>query len=196
MCRKPTMSNADESRQRRVLLLALVLNAAMFAVGITAGVRARSTGLIADSLDMFADAIAYGIALAAMRRGAAFRAQAAAVSGSLLLLLGTGVLAEAVHRVLKQSLPQTGTMLAVGTLSLIVNATVLSLLGKTRRDAVHMQATWIFTRADVIANLAVLLSALIIAVTRFTLLDPIVGFGIGLYIIKEAVEILWRSRST
>lgn len=178
-----------------MLLLALSLNGAMFAVGIVAGIAAKSSGLIADSLDMLADAGAYWIALVAIRRGEIFKVRAATISGTLLFLLGMGVLSDAIHRGLLRSSPQSGVMLAVATLSLIVNSTVLYLLGRFRHEAVHMQATWIFTRADVIANIAVILSGLIILLTRFNLVDSIVGAGIGLYVMKEAVEILKKARS-
>ncbi len=122
-----------------MLTIALSLNATMFVVGIIAGVLAKSTGLIADSLDMLADAGAYGIALIAIRRGGLFKARAATVSGVMLLMLGIGVLGEAIYRVLLQTSPQTGIMLTVAILSLAVNSTVLYQLGKFRRRAVHMR---------------------------------------------------------
>ncbi len=188
------MTDADQGGERRVLTIALSLNAIMFVVGIIAGVLAKSTGLIADSLDMLADAGAYGIALIAIRRGGLFKARAATVSGVMLLMLGIGVLGEAIYRALLQTSPQTGIMLTVAVLSLAVNSTVLYQLGKFRRRAVHMRATWIFTRADVIANVAVIISAVVISLTRLNVLDALVGAGIGLYVCKEAWEILREAR--
>lgn len=189
------MTEANQIEERRVLMMALSLNALMFVVGIVAGVIANSTGLIADSLDMLADAGAYGIALVAIRRGNFFKARAATVSGSVLLVLGIGVLGEAVRRALLETSPQSSIMLAVASLSLVVNSTVLYQLGKFRHRAVHLRATWIFTRADVIANLAVILSAVLIAWTRLNVLDSIVGAAIGLYVCKEAFEILRESHA-
>jgi cation diffusion facilitator family transporter len=188
------MTDSNQIEERRVLMVALSLNAIMFVVGIIAGVIAKSTGLVADSLDMLADAGAYGIALVAIRRGGLFKARAATVSGLMLLVLGLGVLGEAIYRGLLQTSPQTGIMLTVAGLSLAVNSTVLYQLGKFRRRAVHMRATWIFTRADVIANAAVILSALVISLTRLNFVDAIVGAGIGLYVCKEAWEILREAR--
>jgi Co/Zn/Cd efflux system component len=171
------MTESNQGEERRVLMIALSLNATMFVVGIVAGMLAKSTGLIADSLDMLADAGASYIAMVAIRRGGLFKARAATVSGTLLLMLGIGVLGEAIYRGLLQTAPRTGIMLAVAFLSLTVNSTVLYQLGKFRRQAVHMRATWIFTRADVIANIAVILSAMAISLTRLNLLDTIVGGG-------------------
>jgi Co/Zn/Cd efflux system component len=106
-------------------MVALSLNAIMFVVGIIAGVIAKSTGLVADSLDMLADAGAYGIALVAIRRGGLFKARAATVSGLMLLVLGLGFLLDAIYRGLLQTSPQTGIMLTVAGLFLAVNSTVL-----------------------------------------------------------------------
>jgi len=85
-------------------------------------------------------------------------------------------------------------MIATASVSLIVNATVLRMLGRFRQGEVHLRATWMFTRADVIANAAVILSGVLVLTTHLPWLDLIVGAGIGLYVIKEAVEILREAR--
>jgi len=79
-------------------------------------------------------------------------------------------------------------------LALAVNASVLRLLSKQRRDEVHIRATWIFTRADVIANGAVILSGIAVLVTGIRYFDLVVGAGIGLYVAREALEILSDAR--
>lgn len=176
--------------QRRVLSIALALNAAMFVIELAAGIFGQSTGLIADSLDMLADAFAYTIALAAMRGSAAFKLVAARLSGSLLMLLGIGVLVDVARRTHHGSKPESMVMIAVACLSLAVNATVLGMLGRFRRGEVHLRATWIFTRADVIANLGVIASGLAVYFTSSRAPDLLVGSAIGIYIVKEALEIL------
>ena len=185
---------ADTRPQRRVLRIALILNLIMFGVGLVAGLIAQSTGLIADSLDMLGDASAYGLGLLAMHRSSLFKANAARWSGSLLLLLGAGVLADVARRGFVGSSPESLVMMAIASLSLIVNATVLHLLTPFRSGEVHLRATWIFTRADVIANVAVIAAGLTVMLTRLTWIDLVVGAGIGLYVLKEALEILAESR--
>jgi len=56
---------AKEGMQNRVLLALLTINAAMFCAEVVAGILASSSALLADSLDMLADATIYGIALLA-----------------------------------------------------------------------------------------------------------------------------------
>ncbi|MFZ2236071.1 MAG: cation transporter, partial [Dokdonella sp.] len=133
---------ANTAADRRVLWIALVLNLAMAVVGGIAGWIGESTGLLADALDMLSDSTAYAIALAAIGRAARFKANAAMLSGSVLLVLGLGVLAEAGRRAMVGSEPASGLMMAVATLSLIVNMSVLRLLRRFRTGDVHLRASW------------------------------------------------------
>lgn len=185
---------SDSPAQRRPLSFALALNAIMFVVGLVAGLIAQSTGLIADSLDMFADAMAYGVALAAFNRGLGFKAKAARVSGAVLVILGIGVLVDSVRRGIFGSAPEGYIMVGIASVSLAVNTKVLYLLRPYREQGVHLRATWIFTKMDVLANLAVIVTGLIIRLTGFRILDLIVGAAIGLYVIKEGIGILSDAR--
>ena len=184
----------DTEAQRRVLWIALALNATMFVVEVTAGWLAHSTALAADGLDMLADASAYAVALMAVRRGARFKANSAMLSGVLLLLLGVGVLVEVARRFLSGEAPLGAWMIVVAGVALIVNATVLRLLSKQRQE-VHIKATKIFTRVDVIANAATILSGIAVLATGMRYFDLVVGAAVGIYVVKEALEILARARA-
>lgn len=189
-CHPPATTDAE----RHTLRLALLLNATMFVVGLIVGVLAQSTGLIADSLDMLADASAYALGLAAISRSHIFKAQAATLSGSLLLVLGIGVLIDVIRRGFVGSEPVSVAMIGVACLSLAVNATILILLGRFRHGEVHLRATWLFTRVDVIANLGVIVSGVMVGLTQSRYPDLIVGGAISLYVVKESLEILREAR--
>jgi Co/Zn/Cd efflux system component len=191
---EPVAHFSDAALQRRLLRIALAVNATMFVVGLVAGLVARSSGLIADSLDMLADASAYTIALLAIGRSDFFKARATRLSGALLLLLGIGVLADVARRGLFGSSPDGVVIIATASVAFVANATVLRLLARIRAEGEHLNAAWIFTKVDVIANLAVVVSGILVLLTRFHVVDLIVGTAIGAYVIKEAVEILLLAR--
>ena len=182
--------SAKSGAERRTLRVAFALNVTMSVVGALGGIWAQSTGVLADALDMLADGCAYGIALMAVTRGIDFKKNAARVSGSVLLLLGLGILAEVIRRWIAGSEPQGALMMAFSVASLLVNISVLRMLGKFRHGEVHLRATWIFTRVDVIANLAVFGSGLVVVLTGISVVDLAIGSLIGLYVVKEAIEIL------
>lgn len=187
-------ANAETPGQQRVLKIALGLNATMFVVGVTAGLIAASSGLIADGFDMLADAIAYAIGLAAVARGQRFKASAARTSGYLLFAVGLGVLVDAGRRALSGEQPEGWIMIVVACIALVVNSIVLRLLSKERDQEVHIRATVIFTRVDVIANVAVIISGIVVIATGFRFVDLLVGAAIGAYIVKESFEILGEAR--
>ncbi|MBN8714430.1 MAG: cation transporter [Xanthomonadales bacterium] len=187
-------AQATNEAERRILRVALGLNATMFVVGIVAGMIAQSMGLVADSLDMLADASAYGIALMAWARSASFKASAAQLSGTLLLILGLGVLLGVVWRLLMGSHPDGAWMMGIAFVALVVNTSVLRLLERFRHGEVHLRATWLFTRVDVIANLAVIVSGVLVLLLHSAVPDLVIGTAIACYVLKEALGILREAK--
>jgi hypothetical protein len=93
----------------------------------------------------------------------------------VLVLPGAGIVAEVGRRWWWGSEPMGSVMMAYSVVSFAVNVYVLTLLTRYRRGEVHLRASYICTRADVIANLAVFISGGIVALTGLRLADLIVG---------------------
>jgi Co/Zn/Cd efflux system component len=185
-----TQVSTQTQQERATLRIALALNVAMFVIGMAAGLWAQSTGLIADSLDMLADASAYALALLAVTRGLDFKRNTARWSGWLLLILGAGIILDVTRRTLLGSEPQGDIMMLFAVISLIVNVIVLNLLSRFRHGEVHLRTTWVFTRMDVLANIGVFASGLVVSLTHLRYADLVIGLIIGLYVMKEARDIL------
>jgi Co/Zn/Cd efflux system component len=145
---------------RRVLWAVLVINAAMFAVEIGAGVLAGSASLQADALDFMGDAANYGISLFVVGMALRYRALAAFAKGTSMGLFGIWVLGVAAWHAWHGTLPHAFTMGAVGFSALAANAASFGLLWRFRGGDANMRSAWICTRNDVLGNLAVLLAAL------------------------------------
>lgn len=180
-------SSADESGVLRWLL---GLNALMFVVEVVAGWWAQSTGLIADSLDMFADAAVYGVALLAVGRDGVRQKRAARLSGWLQMALAAGALFEVARRALGGSTPEAPTMMGVAALALAVNLACVALLARHRDGGVHMKASWIFSTNDALANLGVILAGALVAWTGSNLPDLVIGLAIALLVASGARRIL------
>ncbi len=185
----------DQTRaETRALRIALLLNGAMFVIGTAAGLLAGSIGLLADALDMLADAGAYGLSLAAIGRSGLFKARVAGASGVILFVLGGGVLLDAVRRAFSESQPESSVIVLVSFVSLLVNAYVIRMLMRLRRQEVHIRAAWLFTRADVVANLAVMSAGVLVMFTGSRFPDILAGLGVGCYVMFEGVGILRNAR--
>ena len=183
----PLAPPRDESA---TLSIVLAINAVMFAGEATAGWLAESAALLADSLDMFADAAVYGMALYGVSRSRQRQVNAARLSGILQLGLALGALGEVARRALAGSDPEPPLMAGVAAIALVANATCLWLLARHRHAGAHMKASWIFTTNDVIANAGVILAALLVAMTGSAAPDLVVGTAIGLVVLSGAIRIL------
>lgn len=182
--------------ERKTLLALLYINAFMFVTELIAGWLAQSTGLIADSLDMLADAAVYGLSFYAVGKGVFHQAKAAQISGYLQIILGIGVLFEVVRRLLFGSEPQSILIISIGAVALAANIICLVLISKHRDGGVHMRASWIFSTNDVIANLGVILSGVLVAVMGSRFPDLIVGTIISLIVIRGGIKILKDAKQT
>ena len=180
-------SSADEAR---VLWLLLAINAAMFVIELAMGWAAQSTGLIADSLDMFADAAVYGLSLYAVGQAARHRARAARLSGLFQVLLAFGALFEVLRRFVAGSDPEPPLMMGIGLLALAANATCVALLSRHREGGVHMKASWIFSTNDVLANAGVIVAGALVAWSGSNLPDLIIGTVIAVFVLNGARRIL------
>jgi cation diffusion facilitator family transporter len=187
--------DVDDSAQRGVLIALLVINGFMFLVEAIAGIMAESTGLLADSLDMLADATVYGISLCAVGRSGSIKVRAARWSGWFQICLSGGVLVEIARRYWIGSEPVPGWMISVGLVALVANVACLSLLHRHRKGEVHMRASWIFSRNDVIANLGVLLAGGLVALTASRLPDLTVGLIISVIVFRGGLRILKEAAS-
>ncbi len=180
-------TDATEARTLQVLL---AINAVMFAIELIAGWIAESSGLVADSLDMLADAMVYGISLYAVGKAASHKLRAAHISGVFQGALAVGVLVDVVRRLLAGSAPEPPAMIAISLLALAANVSCLFLISKHRHGGAHMKASWIFSTNDVLVNLGVIVAGALVAWTGSRLPDLAIGTAVGLLVLVGAIRIL------
>ena len=145
---------------RRILWIALGLNAIMFGVEIVAGIAADSRALQADALDFLGDAANYAISLGVAGMALVWRARAALVKAATMLAFGLWVLGSAIWGFFVGASPDPGTMGAIGSLALAVNLAVAAMLFRYRSGDANMRSVWICSRNDAIGNIAVLAAAI------------------------------------
>ena len=180
--------------ERKTLLTLLLINGIMFIVEAIAGWIGESTGLLADSLDMLADASVYGVALYAVGRSPRLQSNSATASGVIQVSLGLGVLFEVVRRFIYGSEPVSFLMMSFGVVALIANLSCLLLLAKHREGGIHMRASWIFSTNDVIANLGIILSGGLVWYFHNRMPDLIVGTIISGIVLRGGIQILREAR--
>ncbi|NJM51350.1 MAG: cation transporter [Sphingomonadales bacterium] len=184
----------NDKRWRRILWIALILNAAMFIIEMGAGVQADSRALQADALDFFGDAANYAISLGVAGMALAWRSRAAMFKGITILLFGLFIMGSALWAFANGTAPVAETMGIVGTLALLVNVGVALMLYRYRTGDANMRSVWLCSRNDAISNVAVIAAALGVAGTGSAWPDLGVAAIMAGLAITSGIQIIWQAR--
>lgn len=176
--------------RRRVLQVVLAINLAMFLVEFGAGVVARSTALMADSVDMLGDALVYALSLYALSRSDRWKAAAALVKGTIILVFGLWIGIEIAIKVASGVTPMSGLMATFGSIALVANLACLALLWRHRGADLNMRSTFECSRNDVIANVGVLLAAVGVWLTAAAWPDILAGTIVALLFLRSALSVI------
>ena len=161
----------DVARYRRVLWIALVVNAAMFFVEIAAGYRSASASLLADAIDFAGDAANYGVSLLVLGAAVSWRSRTAMLKAVCMIGFGLFVLGRAVWGLLYGGVPDAPLMGAIAVLALAANLGVAWILYAFREGDANMRSVWLCTRNDAIGNIAVIAAAIGVLGTQSALPD-------------------------
>ena len=182
---------ADESHQRKILWWVLGINFAFFVVEMTTGWISRSMGLVADSLDMLADSIVYGLSLLAVGAAISRKKKVARISGYFQMGLALLGFSEVLRRFFSESeTPLFQWMIIISVLALIGNLVSLWLINKAKSEEAHMQASTIFTSNDIIVNGGVILAGVLVYFLDSKWPDLAIGGIVFAFVMRGAVRIL------
>lgn len=190
-----THVSEDHSKEKKLLWTVLLINLSLFILEIIAGFISESMGLVADSLDMLADTMVYGLSLYAVGHLASKKKQIAKLSGYFQMALALFGIIEVIRRFFViEEVPEFQLMIIISLFALVGNAVSLYLLQKSKSNEVHMQASVIFTSNDVIVNIGVILAGAIVYFTNSKYPDLIVGSIVFVLVAKGAIRILKLSK--
>jgi Co/Zn/Cd efflux system component len=150
-------SSADRA-YRRVLWIALGVNAAMFLVEIGASLVAGSVSLQADALDFFGDAANYAVGLSVLGLGVRWRARTALAKGAVMAAFALWVAGNTAWHAVAGEIPRADLMSGIGAIALAANLGVTILLFRHRSGDSNRRSIWLCTRNDAIVNVAVILA--------------------------------------
>ncbi|WP_155297963.1 cation diffusion facilitator family transporter [Deinococcus kurensis] len=189
----------------RQLTLALLLTGGFLIVEVVYAFLSGSLALLSDAGHMLTDAAALGLSLLALRVGARpadarrtfgyRRAEvlAAAVNAGALFAVGIYVLVEAARRFAQPVEVQATPMLIVAVLGLVVNLISARILAGGQSESLNMRSAYLEVMGDLLGSVAVILGALLIGFTGWTWVDPLLGAGIGLWVLPRTWALLRAS---
>ncbi|WP_284987836.1 cation diffusion facilitator family transporter [Arthrobacter sp. fls2-241-R2A-172] len=193
---------SDAVSQRGKLVVVFAITFMVMVAEIVGAVLTGSLALLADAGHMFTDSAGLLIALiaaslalkpATLKRTWGYkRAEIIAAAGQAALLLGVGgfVIVEGIRRLLEP--PEVGgsTMLWFGVIGLAGNAVGLLVLASGRNHNFNMKAAFLEVLNDALGSVAVIVAAIVIALTGWTQADAVVSLLIGALIIPRTLKLL------
>ncbi|WP_119391014.1 cation diffusion facilitator family transporter [Taklimakanibacter lacteus] len=202
-------SGTAAGKHKSRLAWALGLTTSFMLVEVIGGLWTGSLALLADAAHMLTDAGGLALALIAIRfaeRPATpqktygyvrMEVLSALTNAVVLLLLTAYILYEAYQRFLHPPEILGLPMLAVAAVGLAVNLISMRLLAGGSEESLNVKGAYFEVMSDMLGSLGVILAALIVMLTQWTLIDPLIGAAIGLFIVprtwnllKQAVHIL------
>jgi Co/Zn/Cd efflux system component len=183
-----------DPRYRRILWVALIVNAAMFIVELAGGWSAGSVSLLADAVDFFGDAANYGLSLFVLGLAPVWRSRTAFFKGLTMGGYGLFVLGTAAWNLATGIVPEPATMGIIGFLAFFANLSVAGLLFAFRDGDANMRSVWLCTRNDAIGNVAVMIAALGVFGTGTGWPDIAVAAIMGVLGLTAAKTVIAQSR--
>jgi cobalt-zinc-cadmium efflux system protein len=190
------------ARSRPLLVTTLALTAAFLVVEVVAALWTGSLALLADAGHMFTDVGGLGLALFASwvasrpptpaKTYGYYRAEilAAVVNALVLFVVAGGILVEAYQRVRTPAEVLGGPMLAVACVGLVVNGVCAWLLHHDAAASLNVRAAYLEVLSDAVSSVAVIVAAVVVLTTGWTVADPLASGAIALFIVPRTWRLL------
>ena len=184
-----------QAKQRKVLVIVLLINLATFVMMALAAWHSHSSSLLSGSLDNLGDALTYALSLAVVGASGLAKARVALFKGLLILGAALAVGVQIVWRLLHPEVPLFGGMGVAALLNLGANLVCLKLLMPYRGGDINLVSAWECSRNDVYEGFAVLAAALGVWLFDAGWPDLIVAVVLLLLFLRSAWRVLrsaWR----
>ena len=187
------------------LAIVVALNFIITIAEVIGGLMSGSLSLLSDALHNFSDGVAIIIAWIAIRLNTLPRSDthtfglkraevvAAVVNASALVAISVYLFLEAWQRFEHPQPIQGMVMIAVAGIGLLANVLGTSLLHRGSKHNMNLRAAYLHLLSDAVSSVGVILGGLAITFYDIVWIDPLLTILIGLYVLKESLQILWRA---
>ena len=198
-------ANHSTSMSSRPLKIALTIVLVVMVFEVVGGILSNSLALLGDAGHMLVDTLALGLALFAVtiaRRPATptktfgyhrIEIMAALANGTVLFLVSAYIFYEAYQRFQEPPLINTPLMIGVAVICLVANLIGILLLRRASRRSLNIKAAFWHIVGDTISSVGVIVAGIIISITGWRVVDPIIAIFIGCIILWGAVRLVSES---
>lgn len=197
-------NHANTGNAKR-LTIALCLTGTYLLAEVAGGIWTGSLALLSDAAHMLTDVMALVIALIAVRIGnkpadlrrtfgyRRFEILAAAFNAVVLFGVAIYILYEAAQRFKTPPDIESGWMMAIAAVGLVINIISLYVLQGGKDSSLNLKAAYLEVLSDMLGSVAVIIAGLIIRYTGWWQADPILAVMIGLWVLPRTWKLLVES---
>jgi Co/Zn/Cd efflux system component len=178
------------AKQRRVLIIVLLINTATFLMMVFAAILSGSSSLLSGALDNFGDAMTYALSLMVVEASGPAKARVALFKGFLIFGTALAVAFQIGWRILHPETPVFETMGLAAFLNLAANLLCLWLITPYRDGDVNMSSAWECSRNDVSEGFAVIAAAFAVWMFESGWPDLVIAIGLLILFLRSAVRVL------
>ncbi|KNC18411.1 cation transporter [Arthrobacter sp. RIT-PI-e] len=184
------------------LVAALVITLSVMVIEVVGALFSGSLALLADAAHMLSDSVGLGIAILATwlaarppteRRTFGWKrveVLAALVNGVIVAVIGVLMLVEGTKRLMSPADVDAPVMLVAAVLGLAANVVALRLLSGGQKESLNVRGAYLEVLGDMLGSIAVIVAAVVIALTGFMAADGLAGIVIGCLILPRAYGLL------
>ncbi|MFE3845917.1 cation diffusion facilitator family transporter [Thermoplasmatota archaeon] len=195
--------------EKKKLSLSLSITAIVMIIEIIGSILTNSIALLSDAGHMFTHTFAISISLVAIliakkppchhRTFGLYRAEvlAAFINGLFLLLVVSIIIYEAIQRLINPEEVLGYQMLFIAFIGLFVNMLSIAILHGSHKKNMNIRGVFYHMISDAVSSIGIILAAIIILLTGWNIIDPLVSLlisGLILYwawgILKESSRVL------
>ena len=199
--------NHNHFREENLIIIIIILNFIITLVEVIGGLLSGSLSLLSDALHNFSDGISVIVSFIAIRLSKREntlkntfgykRAEilAALFNSSFLIIISFFLFKEAYLRIQHPQNIESKIMVTVALVGLVANAISVFLLKPGSKDNMNIRSSYVHLFSDSLSSLSVIIGGILIYYFNITIIDPILTFIIGAYVLKEGFEILKKSAS-
>jgi cobalt-zinc-cadmium efflux system protein len=194
----------EQQASKKTLWITLGLTLFFTFVELIGGVLSHSLALLSDSAHMVSDVFALGLSMLAIYMATRkpnqkftfgflrFEIIASFLNGLALIVISIGIVFEGIRRLIQPEVVNLQLMLIIASIGLVVNATLTFVLSRSIKEEDNLNvksALWHFI-GDLLSSVGVIISAVLIYYTGWTIFDPLISMVIGVIICTGGVKII------
>lgn len=192
------MAKIKSSQVERNILIAFLLNLGFSIYEFVGGTMTHSVAIVSDAVHDMGDALSIGISYVLERKShkqpdpqhtygyLRYSLMGGLITTAILIFGSAFVIYNAIHRIIEPVEINYDGMILLAIVGVVVNS--LAAYFTHKGDSLNQKSVNLHMLEDVLGWVVVLIGAIVMRWTNFSLIDPILSILVALFILKEAVS--------